>query len=100
MNLYDELLGLVDVLEKHGIEYALCGGLAVGCFLTAWVYLNTRQVSHTDQFGVVFGFDRMMVATSNKEVDEFEAVRRLRVKDEKGQPKEVTVPFKIGRASW
>src|SRR2546426_1276559 len=29
MNLYDELLGLVDVLEKYGIEYALCGGLAV-----------------------------------------------------------------------
>ncbi len=73
---------------------ALCGGLAVGCFLTAWAYLNTRMVSHTDQYGVVFGFDRMMVATSSKEVDEFEAVRRLRVKDEKGQPKEVTVPFK------
>jgi hypothetical protein len=73
---------------------ALCGGLAVGCFLTAWVYLNTRQVSHTDQFGVVFGFDHMMVATSIRDVDEFEAVRRLRVQDEKRQPKEATVPFK------
>ncbi len=29
MNLYDELLGLADVLEKHQLEYALCGGLAV-----------------------------------------------------------------------
>ena len=30
MNLYDELLALVDVLEQNQIEYALCGGLAVG----------------------------------------------------------------------
>ena len=30
MNLYDELLALVDVLEQNQLEYALCGGLAVG----------------------------------------------------------------------
>ena len=29
MDLYDELMGLIDVLAKHKIEYALCGGLAV-----------------------------------------------------------------------
>lgn len=30
MKLYDELLALVDLLEQHQIEYAICGGLALG----------------------------------------------------------------------
>jgi hypothetical protein len=30
MKLYDELLALVDLLEQHRIEYAICGGLALG----------------------------------------------------------------------
>ncbi|MBI4604912.1 MAG: nucleotidyltransferase family protein [Planctomycetes bacterium] len=30
LNLYDELLALVDALEKHRVEYAICGGLALG----------------------------------------------------------------------
>jgi hypothetical protein len=72
---------------------ALAAGLGLAIFLTAWTYLNTRA-SHLDKFGVLFGFDHMMVATSTREVDEFEAVRRLRIKDEKGQPKEVAVPFR------
>ena len=25
MNLYDELLALVDALEEHRVEYAICG---------------------------------------------------------------------------
>jgi hypothetical protein len=29
MDLYEELLGLVDALEAKGIDYALCGGIAV-----------------------------------------------------------------------
>jgi hypothetical protein len=29
MDLYSELLALLDVLEKESIEYALCGGVAV-----------------------------------------------------------------------
>jgi hypothetical protein len=29
MNLYDELLALVDALEKARVEYAICGGLAL-----------------------------------------------------------------------
>lgn len=29
MNLYEELLALIDVLEKAGLDYALCGGVAL-----------------------------------------------------------------------
>jgi hypothetical protein len=29
MDLYAELLGLVDALERSGLDYALCGGIAV-----------------------------------------------------------------------
>jgi hypothetical protein len=68
---------------------ALAAGLGVALFLTAWTYLNTRA-SHKDRYGTLLEFS----ATSVRPVEEFEAVRRLRVKDEKGQPKEVTVPFK------
>ena len=68
---------------------ALVAGLGVALFLTAWTYLNTRATP-TNKYGVLHEFS----ATSQVAVDEFEAVRRLAVKDEKGQPKEVTVPFK------
>lgn len=68
---------------------ALAAGLGVALFLTAWTYLNTRA-AHKDKYGVLHEF----VATTQVPVEEFEAVRRLGIKDEKGQPKEVTVPFK------
>jgi len=29
MDLYEELLGVVDTLSAHGVQYALCGGIAV-----------------------------------------------------------------------
>ncbi len=29
MNLYEELVGLVTVLEDSGLDYALCGGVAL-----------------------------------------------------------------------
>jgi len=29
MDLYQELLGVIDALSGHGVEYALCGGIAV-----------------------------------------------------------------------
>ena len=29
MNLYDELIGLIDALEQSGLEYAICGGVAL-----------------------------------------------------------------------
>ncbi|HET6574738.1 MAG TPA: hypothetical protein VFG68_14115 [Fimbriiglobus sp.] len=68
---------------------ALAAGLGVAVFLTGWTYLNTRA-SHVNKYGALHEFS----ATTQKPVDEFEAVRRLAIKDEKGQPKEVTVPFK------
>ena len=29
LNLYEELLGPVDVLERSGLEHAICGGVAL-----------------------------------------------------------------------
>ncbi len=72
---------------------AVVGGLAVASFITFWTYLNTHA-SHPDKYGPVLALDHMMNPTTYKDVTEFEAVRRLGVKDEKGQPKETTVPFK------
>jgi hypothetical protein len=71
---------------------ALVSALLVACGLTGWTYLNTRA-SHPDKYGVLIGFDRMLTPTTSKDVGEFEAVRRLQTKDEKGQPREQTVKF-------
>lgn len=30
MNLVEELIGVIDALQEAGMEYAICGGLAVG----------------------------------------------------------------------
>jgi hypothetical protein len=69
---------------------ALVAGLGVAIFLTGWTYLNTRA-AHANKYGVLHEF----VATSQVEVNEFEAVRQWpRLKNEKGQPKETTAPFK------
>lgn len=32
MDLYEELLGIVDTLAENGIDYALCGGIAVAFY--------------------------------------------------------------------
>lgn len=32
MDLYEELVGLIDSLKKEGLEYALCGGIAVAFY--------------------------------------------------------------------
>ena len=70
-------------------QRAAVAGLAVACMLTGWTYLNTRA-SHKDKYGTLFEF----TPSTTKEVDEFDAVRRLLIKDEKGQPKEETHAFK------
>ena len=71
---------------------AAVSALLVACGLTGWTVLNTRA-AHTDKYGVVVGFDRMMTPTTTRDVAEFEAIRRLQMKDEKGQPKEQKVKF-------
>jgi hypothetical protein len=68
---------------------ALVAGLLVACFLTFWTYTNTRA-SHPDKYGTFFEFS----PTATRNVDEFEAVRRLAYKDANGQPKEETMPFR------
>lgn len=68
---------------------AVVAGVLVAAFITGWTYVNTRA-SHKDKYGTVFEFN----PTDTKDVREFEAVRQLRIKDEKGQLKEVNVAFK------
>lgn len=57
---------------------ALAGGLALGCFLTFWVYANTRWATHKDKYGTLFEF----TPSSVKEIDNFKAVRKLITKRE------------------
>ena len=68
---------------------ALVAGLFVACFITFWTYANTRA-SHPDKYGTLFEFN----ATAIKPVEEFQAVRRQNMKDEKGQMKESTATYK------
>lgn len=80
-----------QVADRLPIRAAV-SALLVACGLTGWTYLNTRA-SHTDKYGVLIGLDRMLTPTTSKEVGEFEAVRQLQAKDEKGQPREQKVKF-------
>lgn len=66
--------GTVDRLPIR----ALAGGLALSCFLTSWVYANTRLATHKDKYGTLFEF----VASGVTEVGEFKAVRQLATKKE------------------
>ena len=74
---------------SHMPVRAVVAGVVVAGFVAGWTYVNTRA-SHKDKYGTVFEFN----PTTTKDVTEFEAVRQLRIKDEKGQLKEVTIPFK------
>jgi len=68
---------------------ALVGGLAVACFLTVWVFINTRAESE-NKYGTFFEFN----PTGAKEITQFEAVRYgVSTKDEK------VVPFKVQTGS-
>lgn len=68
---------------------AVAAGVLVAAFVAGWTYANTRA-SHKDKYGTLFE----MQPTTVKDITEFEAVRQLRIKDDKGQLKEVTVPHK------
>jgi hypothetical protein len=57
---------------------ALAGGLAISCFLTSWVYANTRLATHKDKYGTLFEF----TPSSVREVAEFKAVRQYANKKE------------------
>ena len=57
---------------------ALAGGLAISCFLTSWVYANTRLASHKDKYGTLFEFTPSTV----REVESFKAVRQTVTKRE------------------
>lgn len=58
---------------------ALIGGLAIGCFLTLWVFVNTRA-DRENKFGVLHDFSPVSVTPILK----FEAVRKYRLGN--GQP--------------
>jgi hypothetical protein len=68
---------------------AIVAALAISILVTGWTFLNTRA-SHKDKYGTLFEFS----ATAVRDVEEFQAVRRLNLKDDKGQLKETTVTYK------
>jgi hypothetical protein len=68
---------------------ALVGGLAVGCFVTLWVYANTRA-ERKDKYGTFFEFNPV----GTKPIDAFDAVQRSANKQEDGKYPEATVSFK------
>ncbi len=74
---------------SHLPARAVGAGVLVAVFITGWAYVNTRA-GHKDKYGTLFEF----YPTSTKDVTEFEAVRRLVIKDASGQLKEVSVPHK------
>ncbi len=67
----------------------LVAGLTVGCFVTFWVYVNTRA-DRPDKYGTFFEFN----PTGTKTFDQFEAVERLATKGADGKYPEKTVAFK------
>ncbi len=68
---------------------ALVGGLAVGCFVTLWVYANTRA-ERKDKYGTFFEFNPV----GTKPVDAFDAVRIGAAAGPDGKHPETTVSFK------
>jgi hypothetical protein len=64
---------------------ALTGALAVSCFLTLWVFVNTRAESE-NKYGTFFEFN----PTGAKEITQFEAVRYVIASKE-----EKVVPFTL-----
>lgn len=68
---------------------ALVGGLAIGCFVTLWVYANTRA-ERKDKYGTFFEFNPV----GTKQIDAFDAVQRSANKQEDGKYPETTVSFK------
>jgi len=59
MELYEELLGLVDALEEAGLDYALCGGMAVVIYgyprLTKDIDILIREEDLSDVLEAVRG---------------------------------------------
>lgn len=68
---------------------AAVGGLAVGCFLTVWVYANTRA-DRPDKYGTFFEFNPV----GSTPVAAFEAVERSAAKGPDGTHPETTIAFK------
>lgn len=68
---------------------ALVAGLVVGSVLAGWTALN-RQAEFAGKYGTLFEFS----ASSTRELERFEAVRRTRFKDADGKPREEVVPFR------
>ncbi|MGL6076395.1 MAG: hypothetical protein ACRC8S_19755 [Fimbriiglobus sp.] len=80
---------LYSTAAERMILRSLVAGLLMAIVVTGWAYLNTRA-SHKDKYGTFFEFN----ATAVRDINEFEAIRRLPIKDENGAYKETTVLFK------
>ena len=67
---------------------ALVAGLLLALVIVGWGYANARA-SHKDKYGTFFEFN----PTAVRDIDAFEAMRILSVKDQTGKPREETVAY-------
>lgn len=67
---------------------ALTAGLLLSLVIVGWGYVNSRA-SHKDKYGTFFEFN----PTAVRDINAFEAVRQLNVKDENGKLREETVAY-------
>jgi hypothetical protein len=77
-----------QVVDKLPLRAALAG-MVMGGFLAGWVSINTRS-EPKNKYGGLHDFS----STTIVNIDEFDAIRQLGVKDESGKPKEITVRYK------
>ena len=80
---------IYEQVADHLPWRALAAGLLVGTVLAGWTLAN-RRADYPGKYGTLFDF----TASSTRELDSFEAVRRLGFKDAEGKPREEVVPFR------
>lgn len=83
-----------EIVDRLPLRSAV-GGLLLGCFITLWVYANTRA-DRPDKYGTFFEFN----PTGTKTFDSFTATRRLATKKADGTWPEQTVAVKrVGKTN-
>jgi predicted nucleotidyltransferase len=60
LDLVDELRKLVRVLDEHGIEYALCGGMAMGVHGVARTTIDIDLLILSESLAEVFGIAKTL----------------------------------------
>lgn len=60
LDILEELRSLVAILDEHQVEYALCGGMAMGVHGRARATIDIDLLIHSDSLEKVFGLARTL----------------------------------------